>query len=424
VRWALLDPNPAAEDYTLRQLRLALQRRGASVAILRLVQGGQLLQPGDLEALLKSWKPDRIVWCNVKGLPYFEILAAEFLRHIPKIALWFDEPVSALEKYGLIETFQNSGARTDFIHAVWDGYWRELVHKRYGVQTKAIHLAADEFEFHPDRSADVRRRNLFNDNAPVTFIGMLHSPAKINERVAAFPLQSKALYRQVEEHCLQLTVGGKPIPSWHELINLHLNLLGEKQRTLLRMQLERSPELLSELRWCVWALGKNQVRIRLLKAILQTYPIQVFAEQQQLDHASAMEWNSLLGESKGRFTLYDTSSLSAEDLGVIQHYGKVHVQATDPQSVRGGIPYRVFQTAASGGCLLTDIKPELSECFQDGFDFAGYETLTEMSTKLTRLISDPDQREALGRQARQTFESRHTWSHRLDLIESWIHSTL
>jgi hypothetical protein len=240
VRWALLDPNPAAEDYTLRQLRLALQRRGASVAILRLVQAGQLLQPGDLQVLLKSWKPDRIVWCNVKGLPYFEILAAEFLRHIPKIALWFDEPVSALEKYGLVETFQNSGARSDFIHGVWDGYWRETVHKRYGVQTKAIHLAADEFEFHPHRSDEVRGRNLFIDKAPVTFIGMLHSPAKINERVETFPLQTKSLYRQIEEHCLQLAAGQESIPSWHELVDSHLRLLGEKQQTLLQAQLERS----------------------------------------------------------------------------------------------------------------------------------------------------------------------------------------
>jgi spore maturation protein CgeB len=116
----------------------------------------------------------------------------------------------------------------------------------------------------------------------------------------------------------------------------------------------------------------------------------------------------------------DTSDFKASDLGQLYHAGVVQIQATDPQSVLGGIPYRVFQTAASGKALITDLKSELVECFEPETEILGYRSMQEFTSQLSKALKNPTHLAEIGRAAHQRFEKEHTWSHRLATIEDWI----
>ena len=66
------------------------------------------LELHEIDLLLQKWKPDRIVWCDVKGLPYIDLWNDDRWRQVPKIDLWFDEPVSSVEHFGYSEALKST----------------------------------------------------------------------------------------------------------------------------------------------------------------------------------------------------------------------------------------------------------------------------------------------------------------------------
>ncbi|MBI4026698.1 MAG: glycosyltransferase family 1 protein [Verrucomicrobia bacterium] len=420
-RWALLDPSPEHEDFTLRQLRLTLERLGHEVRTIRLVRGKELKPPDEIAAVLRPFSPQRLVWTSTAALPYFDLWSGAPWRSVPKIVLWFDEPVTRVECIGLGEVMKRTAGRSDFLHGIWDGYWREEALRRWGIHSRPIHLAADEVEYRPPPSFVTHV-----SQEKIVFIGMLHSAESIAKLVEPLSRGLKALATAIrvrlDEAVRHSDMGwtSGEIPSWDILWRDAETELQPKERCLVPIECQREPLALCSMRYAAWAMAKNAVRIRILRKALAIAPLLVFTEQKHLGHAREAEWRGLLGEPGSHFRVVDTSGMNAERLGDLYHHGIIHIQATDPQSVRGGIPYRVFQTAASGRALLTDLRPELIGCFEPGKEILGYSSADDFARELSAALADPDRLNEIGRAARRRFEREHTWRHRLATMESWI----
>jgi spore maturation protein CgeB len=89
------------------------------------------------------------------------------------------------------------------------------------------------------------------------------------------------------------------------------------------------------------------------------------------------------------------------------------VQIIDPQSIEGGLPFRVFECGACAVPLLSDFRPELTALFPAG---SGLSTATsEKSLRETAAglfqMSKRDL-DAQGQVLHQAFLAQHTWEHR------------
>jgi glycosyltransferase involved in cell wall biosynthesis len=426
MKWALIDPNTTLKDFVLRELSQALQRQGEAVRFIRTSAGsaGELKEPGKIREILKEFMPDRILWCSVAGLPYFELLSEPDWIKTPKICLWFDDPVTRSECIGLSGVMSATANRKDFIHAIWDGYWRDEAFKRWGIRAQTIHLSADEEEYSPGSKPPALLKNSLGKDA-VVFIGMLHTEESIARCLDPLPRGLKALASVIQTKLLKIQSGSyleneKEGLSWDVLSRLGEAELSEKERALIQYESAREPLAVCSFRYGIWAQAKNAVRIRILKQVLDAAPLWVFCEQKQLAHAKENGWRKFLSVTDDRLRIFDTSDLKSEELGGLYHAGALHIQATDPQSVKGGIPLRMFQTAASGRALLTDVKDELLECFTPGKEILAYDSGPGFSESLKQALSNPERLGEIGRAARLRFESQHTWRHRLENISSWL----
>jgi glycosyltransferase involved in cell wall biosynthesis len=422
MKWAFIDSQPSREDFTLREIGKGCHRLGEEFRLINVAgsKPGELKQPEEVRKMLEVWKPDVILWGSVTGVPYFELWSEPRWKVIPKIALWFDEPVTRVECIQLSHVMKATANRPDFIHAIWDGHWREEVKARWGIDAKPIHLAADEEEYHPSRGilSNWGKIGLGNE---VVFIGMLHTQESIQKCLGPLPRGLRSLASAVQSKLDDFAKGGSHyVRSWDVLWKEALPELSEKERILVQTESERQPLAVCSWRYGIWAMSKNAVRIRVLREALQSAPLLVFADQKQLAHCNDAEWRFLLGEEGNRLKIFDTSDLKAQQLGCLYHYGMLHLQATDPQSAQGGIPFRVFQTAASGKPLLTDLRPELMTCFKRDKEILGYESFDQFASVLQSALSDPETLVEIGKAARKRFEREHTWSHRLQEIKTWI----
>ena len=128
----------------------------------------------------------------------------------------------------------------------------------------------------------------------------------------------------------------------------------------------------------------------------------------------------MLNDTYGAIKIFDTSDFSPADIARLTNYGCVQIQATDPQSVLGGIPCRVFECAASGKTLLADFKPELDECFAPETEYIKYNTICDYPFTLCMSTWN---KEGVGHAMRERFLKEHTWQHRIDSIENVINSS-
>jgi spore maturation protein CgeB len=112
----------------------------------------------------------------------------------------------------------------------------------------------------------------------------------------------------------------------------------------------------------------------------------------------------------------NTDSVPFESLGHLYHYGALHIQATDPQSVDSGVPYRMFQTGMSGKPLLTDWKPGWSNLFSKT-DYFVYEKYEEIPDLIEKAMSDKDVLKEKGKLNHKRCIDNHTWGHRIAKLQ-------
>lgn len=411
--WVVLDSphSNTGMGFTQREIIRELNSRGIEPALINLLPNGQGIDPKDLRILLRRAKPDYILWIGAIGWQYIEDLME--WEQCQKINLWYDDPVMRMGAMSITHIVKKYAPNTTQLGNIvlkkpdevqiyiWDSYWRDYL-DQLGIRSCLTHLAVNPQDYY---TADIQ----LSDDA--VFIGSIHSPSIIEQRINALPPLFKELTRESE----QAIFGKDLIPSWDRVIDDVMRSYSTGKQRIIKEIATLQPMLINNVRWLVWALSKNAARQRLLRAAQAVIPITVFTETKQLDHASTEEFKRFIGHQDERIRFVDTSAYRTSQLPHLYHYGAIHLQATDPQTVNEGLPYRMFQTAASGRTLFSDNKPGYSKMFSEK-EMLYYNHPNEIEEKLSEAIKDKDKLKEMGLNARKRAESEHTWKHRLDQI--------
>lgn len=392
-KWLIISSTePPQHGFTDQQTYLALKKAG--VKPYYLYNNIEL----ELELALQNHKFDCIYWEGCNGWNYWPTLKNVLCQ---KINVWYDDPVMRMDLVDAKETMQDGYRRHQVKFFTWDSYWCNKLLMEYGIDAEECHLAASPEDYYES--------NFSCDKYPI-FIGALHSQEKIDQLVRPLVEPFQSMIKMVEDDLSKNTV----IPSWDMYERLSQNSLSDGDKRLFKELCEFDPDSQFRFRNAIWMMSKNQVRINMLKAALEVTPVLMFADTKQLGHASGAEVKAMLGDTRDRLKFRDTTGIRSDKLGKFYHWSWIHLQATDPQSVHTGFPYRMFQTQASGRCLLTDYKEDWKKHFNLGETMVAYDSKEELKERLNTLIGNQSLCKEIGRKARREFESKHTWKHRLE----------
>ncbi len=345
-------------------------------------------------------KPDLIVTRGGLGINWPDFFLHEEIASLPVAALWFDDPVRPLAFFKNTPRYLDALRRPGMHHFVWDGHWRDWLRTRHAVPSYPIHLAADPKEFYPSEDGDAEG---------VYFVGTLTRPSLMRAKAdsLSFAVRKAAhAYLRALENAPYAT---EPYTLLEQVVLGLPQALSEAVKSARAEFPEQDTSLLA----LAWMAAKNETRKRALLAALAVSDIRVLSANIEGSQAQETELRAIVGETRHRVEFQDTSTLSPSELRLLYRNGLLHLQATDPQSVRGGIPFRVFQTSACGKPLLSDEKPELKEAFQEGQEMFYYSTDSEVPDRLSRLLAAPEQVRQVAQAARERFLADHTWAHRV-----------
>jgi glycosyltransferase involved in cell wall biosynthesis len=87
------------------------------------------------------------------------------------------------------------------------------------------------------------------------------------------------------------------------------------------------------------------------------------------------------------------------------------------KSINGDVNMRVFEAMASGALLVTDrIANGLTDLFQEGTHYIGYDTLEEAIKQIDYFLENDDERKRIAASGQQAALAEHTYSHRWEQI--------
>jgi glycosyltransferase involved in cell wall biosynthesis len=341
-----------------------------------------------------------------------------------KIAiLFYDDPVSTLQLFGSQHPFIAKPERSEWF--IWDRYWMRQVEAISGHHSFHTHLAADRKYFAPDTKPAIP--DLKNH---LVFMGNLPSSDHIGQSLEILPGNYRKLAEAVYAEIKRSGYGNNPFESLEHV----LSTLPREQREIFELEkqshMSRRPDMNGplpshvQLRRLVWQMGKRETRLRALRVAARQAPLAILSNlkdpsaMKQEEFARELSTASSPGATGGRLDFVDTSQAGYRHLAALYRSGKAHFQTTDPQSVSGGIPLRVFQAAACAVPLISDFKTELGECFHENQEVLIYHDEEEISFLLNEWFEKKHGKElaAVGTAAYKRFLAEHTWEHRLASI--------
>ena len=203
----------------------------------------------------------------------------------------------------------------------------------------------------------------------------------------------------------------------YELARKSQSYLGSKYSLAVDAALG-TPEIAALWNHLLWRWGKRIARLRGLAAVGQAAPLAIMSGHGTEMYADEAELRAAL--PGGIHLVYaDTRGLPAKAWKNLFRTGKFQVQIIDPQSVDGGLPFRVFESAACGRPLLSDHRTELAELFPEGCGVALAANEAGMSEAAANLLRTPDRElRAQGREFHRRFRAEHTWEARWHEIVS------
>ncbi len=353
----------------------------------------------DVRIDLLQRRPDAVCFLMDAPLDLKNLWDAPSLAAVDKISLWFDDYYRSPKTLAHPETWtawqKDHGVRV----GIWDGYWRCQWKELTGFEAFPIHLAADPRVLRPNAEPWNRA---WSERA--AFIGTVPSLKSLETLAEAFPAY---LRRFLDEICEAMRTALWPIKPY-EICQSSRSFLGIKYARAIDAAL-KEPASLALWNHLLWRWGKRIARLRGLSAVAQAGPLAIMSGHGTESFAGGDELRAAL--PKGADMVFaDTTSVPERSWKGLFQTGKFQVQITDPQSIDGGLPFRVFECGACGVPLLSDGRSELTGLFpaESGlFTEATEAGLKETATRLFQTSKSDLAR--LGRRFHQDFLAQHTW---------------
>jgi Glycosyl transferases group 1 len=399
-RVIFLESREGIESLFTRGLRSGATAAGSEVEVVFLADHeGRPKTEKEVRIELLENQPDTICFLMDAPLDFKNIWDAPSLAAVDKISLWFDDYYRSPNTLAHPEIWndwqKNHGVRV----GIWDGHWRCRWKEFTGAEAFPIHLAADPRILSPDAEPWNRA---WSERA--AFVGTIPSLKSLDEMTRAFPLH---LQRFLEEVCASMQGAPWPIKPY-DVAQKCRSYLGIKYGRAIDAALN-DPHTLAVWNFLLWRWGKRIARLRGLSAIAQAGPLAIMSGHGTESYAGEEELRRAL--PKGSDLVYaDTNNVGAAAWKSLFRTGKFQVQITDPQSIEGGLPFRVFECAACGVPLLSDHRPELLGLFPvgSGLTIAGDEVGLQNAAAGLFQASTNDL-ENQGELFHHAFLTQHTW---------------
>ncbi|MBI4023467.1 MAG: glycosyltransferase family 1 protein [Verrucomicrobia bacterium] len=371
-----------------------------------------------LQEELEGSRADLFVAIQNVGFLTGDILAVPRLAGVKKAILFYDEPMSSFFLFGKKHPFIRAPQACGAHFFIWDGYWRRKMEAAAGWKSGATHLAAETKHFGPDR-----REAIAGIRHCAVFLGNVPSAAFMEKAEASLPPLYRNVAAMVRRRIAEGVYGLNPFETMGGVIRDLPSSDREQILGQIESYLDSTPDFTLPLaphialRKLAWQIGKRETRLRAMRAAASAAPLAILSDIKHADVAGRDELMHALAGGKGREILFvDTSDASYYQLAHFYRSGLLHLQSTDPQSVEGGIPYRVFQCAACAAPLLSDFKKELAGCFAPDREILLYQDDRDLPDALRKAVANPSRLREIGRAAYERFLSEHTWTHRMGAL--------
>jgi len=344
-------------------------------------------------------QPDTVCFLMDAPLDFKNFWDAPSLATVDKISLWYDDYYRSPKTLAHPEIWtdwqKNHGVRV----GIWDEYWRCQWKKLTGVEAFPIHLAADPRLLRPNAEP---WNPVWSERA--AFVGTVPSLKSLNTFAEAFPAP---LRRFLEEICEAMRGAAWPIKPY-ELAQSCRSFAGVKYGNAIDAML-KDPATLALWNQLLWRWGKRIARLRGLSAVAKAGPLAIMSGHGTESYADEAELRAALPPGAD-FVYADTRSVSAQSWKGLFRTGKWQVQITDPQSITGGLPFRVFECAACAVPLLSDYRPELAALFPPESGLFTAVDESSLQETAARLFQTPKKDlEKQGQLLHQIFLAQHTW---------------
>ena len=398
-RVIFLESQEGVESLFTRGLRSGATAAGWTAELVFLSDHtGRVRTEKEVRIDLLEKKPDTVCFLMDAPLDLKNIWDAPSLGQVDKVSLWYDDyfrsPKTLAHPETWVEWQKTYGVRV----GIWDGYWRCQWKKLTGCEAFPIHLAADPRVLRPSGEP---LHGEWNERA--AFVGTIPSRDSLNEVAEAFPTHVRHF---LDEVCAAMRESQWPIKPY-ETAHTCRSFLAIKYGRAIDAMLN-DPSALALWNHLLWRWGKRIARMRGLAAVAKAGPIAVLSGHNTEAYAGEEELRAAL---PGADLVYaDTRAVPASSWKRLFRTGKFQVQITDPQSIEGGLPFRVFECGACAVPLLSDQRPELEALFPagSGLHLANDEKgMQEKAAQLFKMGRRELDRE--GRHLHQAFRAQHTW---------------
>ncbi len=407
TRVIFLESREGTESFFTRGLRGGALAAGWETEVVFLADRDGTERPDKavrIELLTK--RPDTVCFLMDAPLHLPRLWEAPSLAAVDKISLWFDDYYRSPKTLAHPEVWTDWQANHGVRVGIWDAYWRCNWKLHTGGNAFSARLAADPKLFSPDAPA---WKPEWDERA--AFIGTIPALKSLEALAEPFP---RALHRLLEDTCEAMRLATWPIRPY-ELARKSQSYLGSKYSTAVDAALS-TPEIAALWNHLLWRWGKRIARLRGLAAVGAAAPLAIMSGHGTEIYADEAELRAAL--PAGIDLVYaDTRGLPAKAWKNLFRTGKFQVQIVDPQSVEGGLPFRVFESAACARPLLSDHRTELAELFPEGCGVALAANEAGMAEAAAQLLRTPDRElRAQGREFHRRFRTDHTWEARWNEI--------
>jgi hypothetical protein len=400
--------NKTEHSFT-RGFRVGCIRAGWKPSMVWIRDNHDKLRPSKIISQeIEAENPNLIVWIMDTALPVAECLQSSAIKDIPKASLWFDDYERAYAIHVHSEAHQSLSQSGNLKTYIWDGYWRKQFSQKFSVPCSPIHLAADPIYNQPGEPTHFKG---FDDS--VIFIGNVPSLNFIEKETEILPQPCRRLIEYARVILSEAPYGTSPYSARDEAFE---SLPTKSKKVVEHFREDIAKNIL--LNRLVWMLAKRETRIRILRLAAQQRQLVVLSGHSDKSFVKVDELSRDLKGVTRPVKFISTDHVEPDHLGCLYHIGGLHLQATDPQSIEGGIPFRVFETAASARPLLSDFKPELAGCFQEDREMLYYQNDQDFSDCLAAAFKESARWTEIGRAAHERFLKEHTWQHRFEQISS------